>query len=435
MRRFLIPIAAIVATACVVVATIRDARSTAVVEAIAPALPVSRPGTSRTELSKTVAAMSARLKENASDSAAVVLLSEALLRLQRVNRDGRAVIAAEEHLRRLLDRKPDHYEARRMLAAVLMSQHRFGEGIAEADRARAADPRDPWNYGVIGDGYLELGDYDRAFEAFDRMGQMAPGPSVYARTSYALELKGDLDGALEYMRMAAEGTSPNDPESQAWHYVQIGDLLVQQGHIRDGRLEYERAMAVFPNHPLAIQGLARVRITDGDLAGARLLLQQELARAPGADLAALIGDLCEALGEPAAAAPYFRMAEQIERATWSNGPRQPHALARFLIDEGRNLSEAVALAEEAARARKDIFTMDVLASAYLKAGRLDEAREASAAALRTGTKDARVLWHAAEIRAASGDRTGALELLDKIPSLDGIGDVRVRAGVRALRGR
>jgi tetratricopeptide (TPR) repeat protein len=433
VRRFLIPIAAIVATACVVVATIRDARSTAVVAAIAPSLPASRPGTSRTELSNTVAEMSARLKHNADDSAAVLLMAEALLRLQRVNRDGRAVIAAEEHLRRLLDRKPAHYEARRLLAAVLMSQHRFGEGIAEADRARAEDPRDPWNYGVMGDGYIELGDYDRAFESFDRMGRMAPGPSVYARTSYALELKGDLDGALEYMRMAAEGTSPNDPESQAWHYVQIGDLLLQQGHVRDGRLEYERAMAAFPNHPLAIQGLARVKVIDGDLAGARLMLQQELARAPGADLAAAIGDLCAALGEAAAAEPYFRMAEQIERATWVNGPRQPHVLARYLIDQDRNRAEALALAEEAARARRDIFTMDVLASAYLKAGRLSDARKASDAALRTGTRDARVLWHAAEIRTAAGDRAGAQELLNRIPSVDGIGDVRVRAGVRALR--
>ncbi len=87
-----------------------------------------------------------------------------------------------------------------MLAAVLLSQHRFGDAIAEANKAMAADPRDAWNYGATGDGYMELGDYARAFEAFDRMGQLQPGPPAYARTAYALEIKGDLDGALEYMR-------------------------------------------------------------------------------------------------------------------------------------------------------------------------------------------------------------------------------------------
>jgi tetratricopeptide (TPR) repeat protein len=363
------------------------------------------------------------------------LLADALLRVQRVNSDGRAVIIAEEHLRRLLQQRPAQYEARRMLGAVLLSEHRFGEAIAEAERARAADSRDPWNYGVIGDGALELGDYPRAFDAFDRMGQLAPGPAAYARTSYGLEVKGELAAAVDYMRMAADGTSPNDPESQAWHYSQIGDLLLQLGRVRDGRLEYERAVATFPDHPLAIQGLARVRIIEGDLKGARLMLQQQLATAPTPELAALVGDLCVALEEPDAAEPYFRMVEQIERAAWANGPRQPHVLARFYIDHDRNLVEALALAEEAARARRDIFTMDVLASAYLKAGRLDEAAKSADAALRTGTRDARILWHAAEIRAAQRDPAGARELLQRIPSTNGLADLHVRAGILALHAR
>ena len=433
MRRALIPLAALVATAFVVVATIRDAQTSVAVVAVAPALPESRPGTSRAELSKTVAEMSARIDKRGNDSNAVVLLADALLRLQRVNRDGRAVITAEEHLRRLLDRHPGDYNATRMLAAVLASQHRFGEAIAEADRARAVNPHDAWNYGVIGDGDIELGDYERAFASFDRMGKIQPGPAVYARTSYALEIKGDLAGALEYMRMAAAGTSPNDPESLAWHFVQIGDLLLQQGRARDARLEYERAIATFPDHPLAVLGLARVRILDGELQEARLMLQEELARAPGSDLAAMIGDISEALGERDRAAQYFQIAEQIERATWVSGPRQPQILARFLIDEGRKLPEAVALAEEAARSRRDIFTMDVLASAYLKTGRLADACTAIEAALRTGTKDARILWHAAEIYSASGDPIRARQLLAQIPTIDAIADLRVRSGVQTLR--
>lgn len=434
MRRAVLPLAALVAAACVAAANFREA-GTPPADTLSPALPAARPGTSRAELAQTVGEMTARVQTRSDDTAAVLLLADALLRVQRVNSDGRAVVIAEQHLRRLLHRRPAHYEARRMLGAVLLAQHRFGEAIAEAAHARAADPRDPWNYGVIGDGAIELGDYARAFDAFDRMGQLAPGPAAYARTSYGFEVQGELTAALDYMRMAADGTSPNDPESQSWHYTQIGDLLLQLGRVRDGRLEYERAAATFPEHPLAIQGLARVRIIEGDLNGARLLLQQQLAKAPTPDLAAAIGDLCVALGESDTAEPYFRMVEQIERAAWANGPRQPHVLARFLIDHDRSPSEALDLAEEAVRARRDIFTMDVLASGYLKAGRLDEAAKAADAALRTGTRDARILWHAAEIFAAQGDPAGALELLQRIPSTDGIADLQVRAGIRALHAR
>ena len=433
VRRALIPFAVVVAAVFVVAATLRDAQRTAA--AAAPVLPLAVVGTSRAELSTTVAEMTARLATQPDDAVAVVRLSDALLRLQRVNSDGRAVITAESHLRRFLAARPAHYEARRMLAAVLLSQHRYGEAIAEANRARAADPRDAWNYGAIGDGYMELGDYDRAFEAFDRMGQLAPGPAAYARTSYALEIKGDLEGALEFMRMAADGTSPNDSESQAWHFAQLGDLLMQLGRIGEARLFFERAAATFPNHPLAIGGVARVKIADGEWAAARQLLQGELAKAPTPDLTIAIGDLSEALGDHAGAASYFRAAAQIERAAADSGPRQPNALARFLAEHDRDIPEAVSLAEEAARLRRDIFTMDTLALAYLKAGRLVDAGRASQAALRTGSRDARLLWHAAEIRAAAGAPAAAMELLQKIPSLETIGDVRVRSGVRALQQR
>jgi tetratricopeptide (TPR) repeat protein len=264
------------------------------------------------------------------------------------------------------------------------------------------------------------------------MGKLTPGPPAYARIAYALEIKGDLDGALEQMRMAADGTSPNDPESQAWHYAQLGDLLQQLGRLVPARIEYERAMATFPDHPLATVGLARLKTIAGDLQAARLMLQRQLARAPAPELAALIGDLSERVGDREGAAPYYRMAEQIERAAWDNGSRQPQVLARWFTDRRVNIDEAVALAEEAARSQRDIFTYDVLAAAYFAAGRLEEARRASAQALRTGTRDARILWHAAEIAAARGDRASALELLSRIPAADAIGDPRVRDGVRAL---
>ncbi|HWI20645.1 MAG TPA: tetratricopeptide repeat protein [Vicinamibacterales bacterium] len=399
--RWVLPIGAVVATVMIVGATLRDARETAAAPVAAPVMPVTLTGTTRTELTSTVSEMTERLKKNSGDAVAVVSLTNALIRLQRVNNDGRAVIAAEEHLRAFLKAKPEHYEARRMLAAVLLSQHRFGDAIAEANAAMAIDPRDAWNYGVAGDGYMELGNYEKAFEAFDRMGQLQPGPPAYARTAYALELKGDLEGALEYMRKAAEGTSPNDAESQAWHYAQVGDLLYQLGRYPLARLEYERADATFPGHPMAVVGQARIRMSDGDLKGARLLLQTQLARTATPDLAAAVGELSLELGDATMAEQYFQMAEQIERGAWGNGARQPQAMARLLADRPGREQEAVTLAEEAARSRADIFTMDTLAWAYYKSGRLADAKAASERALRTGTRDARIRCHAEIIGVAS----------------------------------
>jgi len=395
--RWIFPIAIITAAAILMAATLRDARESAASPVAPPSLPSSMPGTSRVELTSTVGEMSARLEKNPADTVAVVSLTNALIRLQRVNNDGRAVIAAEEHLRAFLKAVPGHYEAQRLLGAVLLSQHRFGDAVAAANAAMAVDPRDAWNYGVAGDGYLELGDYERAFAAYDRMGQLQPGPPAYARTSYGLELKGDLEGALDYMRKAAEGTSPNDAESQAWHYAQVGELLFKLGRFPLARLEYERADATFPGHPMAIVGKARIRMADGDVAGARLMLQSQLAKTATPDLAVAIAELSLALGDSTAADQYFQMAEQIERGAWGNGTRQPQVMSRLLAERPGRAQEAVTLAEEAARSRADIYTMDALAWAYYNGGRLEDARTAMARALRTGTRDAQIRCHAEQI--------------------------------------
>jgi tetratricopeptide (TPR) repeat protein len=396
-NRVLFPVAMAVAATLVVAATFRDASETEAAVVAADAAPnktLPAPGTSRTELTATVSTMTAKLTQEPANAPALLSLSNALIRLQRVNNDGRAVITAEEHLRAFLARQPAHYEARRMLAAVLLSQHRFRDAIAEANKAMAADPRDAWNYGAAGDGYMELGDYDRAFQSFDRMGRLQPGPPAYARIAYALEIKGDLEGALDYMRRAADGTSPNDPEGQAWHYVQIGDLQLQLGRVPQARLEYERADATFPGHPMAITGMARVKMLDGDLTAARLMLQAQLAKTATPDLARAIAELSGAIGDAIAVEQYYQMAEQIERAAWGNGAKQPQVLARILSERPGRAGEAVALAEEAARARADIDTMDTLAWAYFRDGRLAEAKRASEQALRTGTRHARIRCHA-----------------------------------------
>ena len=70
---------------------------------------------------------------------------------------------------------------------------------------------DAWVYGVIGDAHVERGEYDAAFDAFDRMAAIKPTAAAYARVAYARELQGDLPGALRTMQMAAEATSAHDP--------------------------------------------------------------------------------------------------------------------------------------------------------------------------------------------------------------------------------
>ena len=205
------------------------------------------------------------------------------------------------------------------------------------------------------------------------------------------------------MRMAAEATGTHDPESLAWHYAQVGNILFRMGRVDAASHEFARARHAFPGHPYARTGLARVAAARGDYPGALESYRALLGEAPTPELAATVGDLLGRTGDAAGAEAMYVQAETLEREGWQSEEPQPAALARMLAERGRDVEEAVTLAEEAARSRSDIFTMDALAWAYYQAGRFPEAHAASVQARRTGTADPRIRCHGAAIDEAVGD--------------------------------
>jgi tetratricopeptide (TPR) repeat protein len=285
-----------------------------------------------------------------------------------------------------------------MLGAIDLSQHRFRDALNVANRARDLRPEDAWNYGVMGDALIELGDYEKAFEAFDTMMTLRPSAAAYARVSYARELRGDLQGALQAMDLAAKATPPQDPEAQAWYATHIGELYLKLGMFDEANRAYRQAIFVFANYPLAVIGQGKVKVARGDRDGALALYLDQMKRTPTLDLASRIGDLYLEAGNAAESEHYYQLAEDLA------GPpvAQTEAnLALFLANHNRKLAEAVKVAEAVAGIRRDIFTEDALAWAYFKVGRIDEAKAASARALRTGTRDEQLLSRAAQIQAAS----------------------------------
>ncbi len=371
--------------------------------------------TSRDDLQRAATDGRRRLAQSPADSAAAIGLADVLLRLARVESDPGHALEAERALKQALRHDAGEYAALKMLGAVYLSQHRFGDAIAAAERARAARPKDAWNYGVLGDAHLEMGDYDRAFEAFDTMARLRPDAAAYARVAYAHELQGRLEEALAMMRMAAGATSAHDVESQAWHAAQLGHLSLELGDLDGAQREYTRAAFIFPGHPYARIGLARVASARGEYGRALEMYRDLLRQAPTPELAAAVGDLLSITGDGDAARTMYVRAETLEREGWKREEPQPAALARLLAERGLATAEAVSLAERAAARRSDIFTSDALAIAYFRAGRLDDAAAAAKRALRTGTRNRHIVTHAAEIAQARGEEAEARRLLARLP--------------------
>lgn len=354
--------------------------------------------TGRETLSTRITDLRARLAARPDDVGLAVTLADALVRQTRITGNTGLAIEAEAALKRALVSDPGNYDANRELGSLLLSQHRFREAIVVGEKNRDARPYDSLNYGVIGDGHLELGEYDQAFDAFDKMMTLRPGAPSYARVAYARELQGNLVGAIEAMKLATDATPPDDPEALAWHHAQVGDLYLRLGKLHEAETAYIAASHAFPGHPFAMMGYARLLAARGEQSSALALLQELAKTAPTPDLAARTGDLLDQLGRHDEAERQYALAE----AGWRVDAPEPKNLARFLADHDRKIPEAVAIAEKAAAQRRDIFTEDALAWAYFKAGRVSAAREAMAQALRTGTKDAEIRAHAKAIEAAAG---------------------------------
>jgi tetratricopeptide (TPR) repeat protein len=364
---------------------------------VAPMGAPSAPGTSREALAETIRAAQAKLKLEPTNAQAAVRLADALMRQARVLGNPGLVIQAERTLRSVLLADVDRYDARRMLATVLLSQHRFREAIREAERCRQMKPNDTWTDGVIGDAHLELGEYEEAFAAFGRMEHRRPDAASYARVAYARELQGDLDAAIRLMTMALDATGPNDPESQAWHHAQLGHLQMARGRLTDAAREFDHAQFIFADHPFALEGLARVADAQGRHADALTMAERVNALAPTPAMLAFAADQLRALGRASEAARRDQLAE----AAWRTDAPDPARLALFLAVRGEKIDEAVRLAETAARDRDDIFTNDALAWSYFRAGRIEEAARASARALRTGTQDRELRQRARTIASAA----------------------------------
>ena len=109
---------------------------------------------------------------------------------------------AEDAINRSLSVQPDNYNALKLRAKLQLTYHRFAEALETARRAQSVreDDNDVW--GLMTDALVELGDYPRAIEAAQRMVDLRPASSSYARISYLRSLHGDTVGAIQAMRSA-----------------------------------------------------------------------------------------------------------------------------------------------------------------------------------------------------------------------------------------
>jgi len=320
-----------------------------------------------------------------------------------------------------------------VLAQAELSAHEFIAARDRAQRLIELDPSKGASYGILGDALLELGDYEPATEAFRQMAARGRSTGTEARLARYASLRGETEVARRHLFSALALTLnlPSPPrEPVAWSRWQLGELAFGAGDYATAERHYRDALTTFPGYLQAVASLGRVRAAQGDLPGAIKQYEDAIQRFPDPAYVAALGDLYTLTGRHRDAANQYELVEQIGRltaattataatteASGSSGLND-RQLALFYADHDLKPEEAYALAAREYEVRRDIYGADALAWTALKAGKLAEAQAAIEQALRLGTKDARLFYHAGMIARAAGDQPAARTHLERALALN-----------------
>jgi tetratricopeptide (TPR) repeat protein len=311
-----------------------------------------------------------------------------------------------------LELKQGYAPALALRGLVLLNDHRFKEARALAKNILATDPDDLMALGVLSDAELELGELDRAAEAAQKMVDLKPSLPSYSRAAYLRWLQGDVKAAKEIIRLAMDsGIDQRDSEPGAWVIVEAAKMFWHEGDYAGAEAGFDRALERVPEYPPALLGKARTRMALGDFDTAAKLARRAFELSNLAEAAWVWGDAERAAGRNDVAERAFEHVVKIGRQS------DHRTLAAFFAAENRDLVEAEKLITAELQLRGDIYTHDAHAWVLHRLGKHGEARAAIDRAVRHGTKDATLLYHAGAIHLASGDKTAGRRLLKEALSL------------------
>jgi tetratricopeptide (TPR) repeat protein len=334
-------------------------------------------------------------------------LAAAYLQKARESGDPSFYVRADGVLRRALARGPADPAELAEAAALAAGRHDFREAERLARRARSLAPDSIGAYPVLVDALVELGRYGEAERTLQRMVDLKPNLAAYARVSYFRELTGDLDGAAEALRLAIAAGGPV-PENVASVQSLLGSLELNRGRLAGARRAFAAALAAVPGYAPALAGRARLAARAGDLRGAIGRWRALVARLPLPEYAIALGEAELAAADRAAShAARLRAAARRDlalvrvqqRLLAAAGVDTDVELATYEADHG-DRRRAVALARSAWAAAPSVRSADALGWALTRAGDRRAGLRWARRALRLGSLDPTVRYHAG---VAAGD--------------------------------
>ena len=316
----------------------------------------------------------------------------------------------------VLMKDPDNFEALTFKATILISQHRFTEGLAIAKKAQQLYSYNAYVYGLLVDGYVETGQYKEALEAADKMISIRPDTRSYSRIAYLREIHGDLPGAIEAMSMAVNAGAPGD-ENTEWCRVQLGKLHEKMGRSHEAKMHYTIAIDNRNNYPYALAGLARLAVEKKDYDKALELYMQADSVIPDHTFKEGIAEIYDLRGSSEKAEQVAKEILEFMKENSStiktSGQNEDHEMAHAYMGVN-DYDKALHFALQEFRNRPgNLEVNETVAIVYYEKGEYMKALPFIETALKTQCKNPELLCHAGMIYAKSGNKEKARTYLNE----------------------
>jgi tetratricopeptide (TPR) repeat protein len=325
-------------------------------------------------------------------------LVSAYLQKLRESADYTYLDRASKLVDRMLEKDGGNFTALRFLNEIDLQRHDF-KAVAERARDMATyAPSDPGNWGNLGDASMELGEYERAGQAYTKMFALRPSLASYNRLAYFHFVTGDGPGAIELMREAAEAGDPV-PENTAWCWAELGDMYFKTGRLAEAADAYRAALGLFPTLHRASAGLGKVEAAQSHIHAAIRDYERAQSIVPMVEYAGALEDLYTAAGMTGKAQEQRDLLKTIETIGRATNEKTNRNLALVLADHSRDLDLALQLMRTELPTRGDVYTWDAMSWVLFKSGRVEEAKAATAKALKLRTPEPVFYFHANQIAA------------------------------------
>ncbi len=309
----------------------------------------------------------------------------------------------------------------RALAQAELATHDFVAARRHAIELTEYEPQRSFGFQLLGDALIELGDYAAAAKSYERMEELDGGSiATLTRLAHLDLLRGATASARKRYQAALNQARSSfaGAEITAWCHWRLGEVEMMSGQFQKAEAHYRSALAAREDYPEALASLARLRAGQGDLQQAIKTLEKVVAVHVNPADAAALGDLYQMAGREREAAEQYSAVEHLSQQSRVHAVLYSRHLALFWADHDRNPEKAYELARNDYEIRRDVYGADVLAWTALKSGRIPEAQSIMKEALRLGTQDARMFYHAGMIARAAGDRTTATDFLRRAIKLN-----------------